>query len=118
MTSRLRWHPLLLKGLDQLWRVCVRPDLFLIWRRIWGLRYGNTIDDKGFLGMSPVSPVLGNTASLCDLEKMKLGILLTRELLRAIDRFCEQNGILSCNFYVRPSLRGSAVAAACGFLAE
>ena len=63
------------------------------------------------LGMSPVSPVLGYRFHVRSGEDEAL---LTRELLRAIDRFCEQNGILSCNFlYVDPQWRPLAEAAGC-----
>jgi len=71
-----------------------------------GLRYYPKL-----LGMSPVSPVLGYRFHVRSGEDEAL---LTRELLRAIDRFCEQNGILSCNFlYVDPQWRPLAEAAGC-----
>ena len=63
------------------------------------------------LGMSPVSPVLGYRFHVLPGEDEAL---LTQELMRAIDRFCDQNGILSCNFlYVDPQWRPLAEAAGC-----
>ena len=114
------WQPLHLA----LWRddipIAVAP-LFLK-----GHSYGEFVFDQTFarlaadlglryypklLGMSPVSPVLGYRFHVRSGEDEAL---LTRELLRAIDRFCEQNGILSCNFlYVDPQWRPLAEAAGC-----
>ena len=114
------WQPLHLA----LWRedtpIAVAP-LFLK-----GHSYGEVVFDQTFarlaadlglryypklLGMSPVSPVLGYRFHVRSGEDEDL---LTRELLRAIDRFCEQNGILSCNFlYVDPQWRPLAEAAGC-----
>ena len=114
------WQPLHLA----LWRddipIAVAP-LFLK-----GHSYGEFVFDQTFarlaadlglryypklLGMSPVSPVLGYRFHVRSGEDEAL---LTRELLRAIDRFCEQNGILSCNFlYVDPQWRLLAEAAGC-----
>ncbi|WP_186570712.1 GNAT family N-acetyltransferase [Synechococcus sp. PROS-U-1] len=114
------WQPLHLV----LWRddcaIAVAP-LFLK-----GHSYGEFVFDQTFarlaadlglryypklLGMSPVSPVLGYRFHVRSGEDEAL---LTRELLRAIDRFCEQNGILSCNFlYVDPHWRPLAEAAGC-----
>ncbi|MCB4408210.1 GNAT family N-acetyltransferase [Synechococcus sp. MU1642] len=114
------WQPLHLA----LWRddtlIAVAP-LFLK-----GHSYGEFVFDQTFarlaadlglryypklLGMSPVSPVLGYRFHVRFGEDEAL---LTRELLRAIDRFCEQNGILSCNFlYVDPQWRPLAEAAGC-----
>ena len=114
------WQPLHLA----LWRedtpIAVAP-LFLK-----GHSYGEFVFDQTFarlaadlglryypklLGMSPVSPVLGYRFHVRSGEDEDL---LTRELLRAIDRFCEQNGILSCNFlYVDPQWRPLAEAAGC-----
>jgi predicted N-acyltransferase len=114
------WQPLHLV----LWRddcaIAVAP-LFLK-----GHSYGEFVFDQTFarlaadlglryypklLGMSPVSPVLGYRFHVRSGEDEAL---LTRELLRAIDRFCEQNSILSCNFlYVDPQWRPLAEAAGC-----
>ena len=114
------WQPLHLA----LWRddipIAVAP-LFLK-----GHSYGEFVFDQTFarlaadlglryypklLGMSPVSPVLGYRFHVRSGEDEAL---LTRELLRAIDRFCEQNGILSCNFlYVDQQWRPLAEAAGC-----
>ena len=114
------WQPLHLA----LWRddipIAVAP-LFLK-----GHSYGEFVFDQTFarlaadlglryypklLGMSPVSPVLGYRFHVRSGEDEAL---LTRELLRAIDRFCEHNGILSCNFlYVDPQWRPLAEAAGC-----
>ena len=114
------WQPLHLA----LWRddtpIAVAP-LFLK-----GHSYGEFVFDQTFarlaadlglryypklLGMSPVSPVLGYRFHLLPGEDKAQ---LTRELLRAIDRFCEQNSILSCNFlYVDPQWRPLAEAAGC-----
>ena len=114
------WQPLHLV----LWRddcaIAVAP-LFLK-----GHSYGEFVFDQTFarlaadlglryypklLGMSPVSPVLGYRFHVRSGEDEAL---LTRELLRAIDRFCEQNSILSCNFlYVDPQWLPLAEAAGC-----
>ena len=114
------WQPLHLV----LWRddcaIAVAP-LFLK-----GHSYGEFVFDQTFarlaadlglryypklLGMSPVSPVLGYRFHVRSGEDEAL---LTRELLRAIDRFCEQNSILSCNFlYVDPQWRPLAESAGC-----
>ncbi|MCB4411100.1 MULTISPECIES: GNAT family N-acetyltransferase [unclassified Synechococcus] len=114
------WQPLHLA----LWRddspIAVAP-LFLK-----GHSYGEFVFDQTFarlaadlglhyypklLGMSPVSPVLGYRFHVRAGEDEAL---LTRELLRAIDRFCEQNGILSCNFlYVDPQWRPLAESGGC-----
>ena len=114
------WQPLHLV----LWRddcaIAVAP-LFLK-----GHSYGEFVFDQTFarlaadlglryypklLGMSPVSPVLGYRFHVRSGEDEAL---LTQELLRAIDRFCEQNSILSCNFlYVDPQWLPLAEAAGC-----
>ena len=63
-----------------------------------GLRYYPKL-----LGMSPVSPVLGYRFHIRAGED---DAVLTAEMLRIIDLFCEQNSILSCNFlYVDPQWR-------------
>ena len=71
-----------------------------------GLRYYPKL-----LGMSPVSPVLGYRFYVREGEDPQQ---LTRVLIQTIDRFCEQNGILSCNFlYVDPEWCQLAEAAGC-----
>ena len=71
-----------------------------------GLRYYPKL-----LGMSPVSPVLGYRFYVREGEDPQQ---LTRVLIQTIDRFCEQNGILSCNFlYVDSDWRPLAEAAGC-----
>ena len=71
-----------------------------------GLRYYPKL-----LGMSPVSPVTGYRFYMLPGEDE---LQLTAELLQTIDRFCEKNGILSCNFlYVDPSWRPLAESAGC-----
>ena len=114
------WQPLHLA----LWRdespVAVAP-LYLK-----GHSYGEFVFDQSFarlaadlglryypklLGMSPVSPVLGYRFYLREGEDHQQ---LTRVLIQTIDRFCEQNGILSCNFlYADPAWRPLAEAAGC-----
>ena len=114
------WQPLHLA----LWRdeipVAVAP-LYLK-----GHSYGEFVFDQSFarlaadlglryypklLGMSPVSPVLGYRFHMREGEDHAQ---LTRLLIQTIDRFCEQNGILSCNFlYVDPQWRPLAEAAGC-----
>ena len=114
------WQPLHLA----LWRderpIAVAP-LYLK-----GHSYGEFVFDQSFarlaadlglryypklLGMSPVSPVLGYRFHMLEGEDHQQ---LTRVLLQTIDRFCEQNGILSCNFlYVDPQWRPMAEAAGC-----
>ena len=114
------WQPLHLA----LWRderpIAVAP-LYLK-----GHSYGEFVFDQSFarlaadlglryypklLGMSPVSPVLGYRFHMLEGEDHQQ---LTRVLLQTIDRFCEQNGILSCNFlYVDPQWRSLAEAAGC-----
>ena len=71
-----------------------------------GLRYYPKL-----LGMSPVSPVTGYRFYMLPGEDE---LQLTAVLLQTIDRFCEKNGILSCNFlYVDPSWRPLAESAGC-----
>ena len=114
------WQPLHLA----LWRdetpVAVAP-LF-----VKGHSYGEFVFDQAFarlaadlglryypklLGMSPVSPVTGYRFHMLPGEDE---VQLTTVLLQTIDRFCENNGILSCNFlYVDPSWRPLAEAAGC-----
>ena len=114
------WQPLHLA----LWRddipVAVAP-LYLK-----GHSYGEFVFDQSFarlaadlgkryypklLGMSPVSPVLGYRFHVRDGED---GAQLTAVLLRAIDAFCAQHRILSCNFlYVDPEWQPLAEAAGC-----
>ena len=104
MTLRLRWLRCFLKGHS--YGEFVFDQTFARLAADLGLRYYPKL-----LGMSPVSPVLGYRFHMRSGEDEAL---LTRELLRAIDRFCEQNGILSCNFlYVDPQWRPLAEAAGC-----
>ena len=71
-----------------------------------GLRYYPKL-----LGMSPVSPVLGYRFHTREGED---AAQLTAVMIRAIDAFCEQSGILSCNFlYVDPQWRPLAERAGC-----
>ena len=71
-----------------------------------GLRYYPKL-----LGMSPVSPVLGYRFHTREGED---AAQLTAVMIRAIDAFCEQSGILSCNFlYVDPEWRPLAEQAGC-----
>ncbi|MFO7628582.1 MAG: GNAT family N-acetyltransferase [Prochlorococcaceae cyanobacterium] len=63
-----------------------------------GLRYYPKL-----LGMSPLSPVEGYRFHLAAAEDE---LALTGQMLAAIDRFCQEQAILSCNFlYVDPSWR-------------
>ena len=71
-----------------------------------GLRYYPKL-----LGMSPLSPILGYRFFLCPEEDPASCTALMLEL---IDRFCERNQLLSCNFlYVDPRWRAHAEAAGC-----
>ncbi|MEB3176242.1 MAG: GNAT family N-acetyltransferase [Synechococcus sp.] len=71
-----------------------------------GLRYYPKL-----LGMSPLSPVLGYRFFL---HPNQDPAHCTALMLQLIDRFCERNQLLSCNFlYVDPSWRGHAEAAGC-----
>ena len=71
-----------------------------------GLRYYPKL-----LGMSPVSPVLGYRFFLCPKED---AASCTALMLELIDRFCERNQLLSCNFlYVDPAWRIHAEEAGC-----
>ncbi|WP_461556296.1 GNAT family N-acetyltransferase [Synechococcus sp.] len=71
-----------------------------------GLRYYPKL-----VGMSPLSPVLGYRFFIAPGEDPKVLTLLLMEL---IDRFCERNKILSCNFlYVDPTWQPFAEAAGC-----
>ena len=114
------WQPLHLA----LWRddrpVAVAP-LYLK-----GHSYGEFVFDQSFarlastlglryypklLGMSPVSPVLGYRFYVREDEDERQ---LTAVLIAAIDAFCEQHNILSCNFlYVDPEWRPLAESAGC-----
>ena len=91
-----------------------------------GHSYGEFVFDQSFarlaadlgkryypklLGMSPVSPVLGYRFHVRDGEDEAK---LTAVLMRAIDDFCMQHRILSCNFlYVDPEWQPLAEAAGC-----
>lgn len=71
-----------------------------------GLRYYPKL-----LGMSPVSPVQGYRFHSAPGED---AAEITGLMLRLIDDFCRENGILSCNFlYVDPSWQPLAEAAGC-----
>ena len=71
-----------------------------------GLRYSPKL-----LGMSPLSPILGYRFFIASSEDEGA---CTALMLRLIDRFCERNQLLSCNFlYVDPAWRPHAEAAGC-----
>ena len=71
-----------------------------------GLRYYPKL-----LGMSPLSPILGYRFFIASSEDEGA---CTALMLRLIDRFCERNQLLSCNFlYVDPTWRPHAEAAGC-----
>ena len=71
-----------------------------------GLRYYPKL-----VGMSPLSPVEGYRFQVAADEDPAE---LTALMLRLIDDFCRQNGILSCNFlYVDPAWQPLAEAAGC-----
>jgi predicted N-acyltransferase len=120
IAPRQGWQPLHLS----LWRgeqpVAVAP-LYLK-----GHSYGEFVFDQSFaqlagqlglryypklLGMSPVSPVQGYRFHVAPGEDEAA---LTALLLRLIDDFCAEQGILSCNFlYVDPAWQPLAEAAGC-----
>ena len=120
IAPRQGWQPLHLA----LWRgeqpVAVAP-LYLK-----GHSYGEFVFDQSFaqlagqlglryypklLGMSPVSPVVGYRFHVAAGEDEAA---ITALLLRFIDDFCVDNGILSCNFlYVDPTWQPLAEAAGC-----
>jgi predicted N-acyltransferase len=120
IAPRQGWQPLHLS----LWRgdqpVAVAP-LYLK-----GHSYGEFVFDQSFaqlagqiglryypklLGMSPVSPVQGYRFLIAPGEDEAA---LTALLLRLIDEFCADQGILSCNFlYVDPAWQPLAEAAGC-----
>jgi predicted N-acyltransferase len=120
IAPRQGWQPLHLS----LWRgeqpVAVAP-LYLT-----GHSYGEFVFDQSFaqlagqlglryypklLGMSPVSPVQGYRFHVAPGEDEAA---LTALLLRLIDDFCAEQGILSCNFlYVDPAWQPLAEAAGC-----
>ena len=71
-----------------------------------GLRYYPKL-----LGMSPLSPILGYRFFIASSEDEGA---CTALMVRLIDRFCERNQLLSCNFlYVDPAWRPHAEAAGC-----
>ena len=71
-----------------------------------GLRYYPKL-----LGMSPLSPILGYRFFIASSEDEAA---CTALMLRLIDRFCERNQLLSCNFlYADPAWRVHAEAAGC-----
>ncbi|WP_341886286.1 GNAT family N-acetyltransferase [Synechococcus sp. UW140] len=118
--SKQGWQPCHLS----LWRadalIAVAP-LYLK-----GHSYGEFVFDQSFaqlagqlglayypklVGMSPVSPVLGYRFFFASGENPQE---LTTLLLELIDRFCERNKLLSCNFlYVDPNWQPYAEAAGC-----
>lgn len=120
ITPREGWQPCHLG----LWRgerlVAVAP-LYLK-----GHSYGEFVFDQSFaqlagqlglryypklVGMSPLSPVEGYRFHVAADEDPAE---LTALMLRLIDDFCRQNGILSCNFlYVDPAWQRLAQAAGC-----
>ena len=120
IAPRQGWQPLHLA----LWRgeqpVAVAP-LYLK-----GHSYGEFVFDQSFaqlagqlglryypklLGMSPVSPVVGYRFHVAAGEDEAA---ITALLLRLIDDFCVDHGILSCNFlYVDPAWQPLAEAAGC-----
>ena len=91
-----------------------------------GHSYGEFVFDQSFaqlagqlqlryypklVGMSPLSPVQGYRFHFAVEED---GAALTSLMLRLIDEFCHDQGILSCNFlYADPSWRPLAEAAGC-----
>jgi predicted N-acyltransferase len=71
-----------------------------------GLRYYPKL-----LGMSPLSPVEGYRFLIDPAEDI---VALTRTLMAAIDAFCRDNALLSCNFlYVDPDWRALAEESGC-----